>query len=193
MIIFFNVLIGKSTNDLLSINAWISIFLYMRLLFAAFQNSEMIIIATIIFTTIWLIVLIDFQYMIIMDETIIILLFLGIFATIKYDFDNLFSKIIYIFVVYGSIHAMAHAYHFYRGVKGIGAGDIKLLSVSTLLVGLDGLPLCLLYASLSAIFSLLLLKNDTKLITMQTKIPFGSHLAFSIWIVFVTGDFEAYS
>ena len=189
MTTFFNIFVGRSESDLLTINAWISVFLYIYMITDTYQSIIMIIVSSIIFLTIWLIVVIDFKYMIILDETIIILLFVGFLTTIIFDSDNLSNKLICGAIVYGCIEALAYAYYIYRGIQGIGEGDAKLLSVSALLIGSHGLPICLLYSTLSALISVLLVKYDSEEINMRKKVPFGSYLAFGIWIVFVTGDF----
>ena len=132
MTTFFDIFVGRSKNDLLTVNAWISVFLYIYMITDPYQSILMIIISSIIFLTIWLIVIIDFKYMIILDETIIILLFVGFLTTIIFDSDNLSNKLICGAIIYGCIEALAYAYYIYRGIQGIGEGDAKLLSVSAL-------------------------------------------------------------
>jgi len=69
-----------------------------------------------------------------------------------------------------------------RNRQGLGLGDVKLLAVSTLWVGVDGIPLQLLAAALTALAAALVLHVAGTKMTRHTALPFGPFLAFGLMV-----------
>jgi len=69
-----------------------------------------------------------------------------------------------------------------RRVQGLGLGDVKLLVASTVWIGMAGVPVQLLIASLSALAAALLLHLAGSRMTRQTTLPFGPFLALGLLV-----------
>jgi leader peptidase (prepilin peptidase) / N-methyltransferase len=67
-----------------------------------------------------------------------------------------------------------------RQFQGLGLGDVKLLAASAIWVGIAGVPMQLLIASLSALAATSLLHLAGRTFTRQTSLPFGPSLAFGL-------------
>ncbi len=76
------------------------------------------------------------------------------------------------------------AYGRLRGRDGIGFGDIKLIGVSTVLVGLAGVGAQILLASVAAfIFSVIRAVRLRRPLRAASRVPFGTFLAPALVIV----------
>jgi leader peptidase (prepilin peptidase)/N-methyltransferase len=73
-----------------------------------------------------------------------------------------------------------------RKVQGLGLGDVKLLAASGVWIGLVGVPVQLLVASLTALAAAATLKLAGRAMTRQTSLPFGPFLVLglltALWI-----------
>jgi leader peptidase (prepilin peptidase)/N-methyltransferase len=67
-----------------------------------------------------------------------------------------------------------------RRVQGLGLGDVKLLAASTVWIGIEGVPVQLLIAALSALLAALLLHVAGSRMTRHTALPFGPFLALGL-------------
>jgi leader peptidase (prepilin peptidase)/N-methyltransferase len=67
-----------------------------------------------------------------------------------------------------------------RDRQGLGLGDVKLLAASTVWVGIAGVPMQLLVASLSALAVAGALQLAGYGMTRQTSLPFGPFLVFGL-------------
>jgi leader peptidase (prepilin peptidase) / N-methyltransferase len=74
----------------------------------------------------------------------------------------------------------------FRKYQGIGLGDVKLLAASTIWIGVAGVPVQLLVASLSALLAAAILHLGGRGINRKTSLPFGPFLvlglAAALWI-----------
>jgi leader peptidase (prepilin peptidase)/N-methyltransferase len=71
-------------------------------------------------------------------------------------------------------------YFRWRNLQGLGLGDVKLLAASGVWIGLAGVPLQLLVASLSALAAAGVLKLAGRSMTRRTALPFGPFLALGL-------------
>jgi leader peptidase (prepilin peptidase)/N-methyltransferase len=71
-------------------------------------------------------------------------------------------------------------YFMLRKFQGFGLGDVKLLAASGVWIGIAGVPLQLLVASLSALAAAGVLKFSGRVMTRQTSLPFGPFLALGL-------------
>jgi leader peptidase (prepilin peptidase)/N-methyltransferase len=83
-----------------------------------------------------------------------------------------------------SLRLVAMAYAYFRGRPGLGDGDAKLFGAAGLILGIDGLPVCLLVAVVSALASLAVEARSGAVLTRDFILPFGSHLALGLWLTF---------
>ena len=71
-------------------------------------------------------------------------------------------------------------YFAFRNLQGLGLGDVKLLAASGIWVGVAGLPILLLVATLTALASAGLLQLSGRQLTRQSSLPFGPFLALGL-------------
>lgn len=76
-------------------------------------------------------------------------------------------------------------YFRWRKVQGLGLGDVKLLAASAVWIGVAGVPMQLLIASLIALASAGLMQISGRPVMRQTALPFGPFLAFGLLTVIV--------
>jgi leader peptidase (prepilin peptidase)/N-methyltransferase len=76
-------------------------------------------------------------------------------------------------------------YFRWRKVQGLGLGDVKLLAASAVWIGVAGVPMQLLIASLTALASAGLMQISGRQVMRQTALPFGPFLAFGLLAVIV--------
>jgi leader peptidase (prepilin peptidase)/N-methyltransferase len=69
-------------------------------------------------------------------------------------------------------------------------GDVKFLLAGALWIGLEGLPILLLLAVLSASVSLLILRIGGARLSRSDALSFGPHLAVALWLVWVIGPWR---
>lgn len=67
-----------------------------------------------------------------------------------------------------------------RKFDGLGLGDVKLLAASGVWIGVAGVPVQLLIASLSALAAAGILRLAGQPMTRQTSLPFGPFLALGL-------------
>jgi leader peptidase (prepilin peptidase) / N-methyltransferase len=90
--------------------------------------------------------------------------------------------------------AMTHLAHelfrYWRGLSGLGMGDIKFIAAAVFWIGLTGLPNMILIAALSALTFLLLRASAGFMFTPKTRIAFGPHLTVGLAYVSLFGTFH---
>jgi leader peptidase (prepilin peptidase) / N-methyltransferase len=67
-----------------------------------------------------------------------------------------------------------------RKFEGLGLGDVKLLGASGIWIGIGGVPMQLLVASLAALAAAGVLRLAGHAMTRQTSLPFGPFLALGL-------------
>lgn len=88
---------------------------------------------------------------------------------------------------FGAFAAVILLYRHLRGRDGMGWGDAKLFGAAGAWVGTAGLLTVLLWACLTALAAVLVLHIATGAMDRATRIPFGPHLAFGTWLVWLFG------
>lgn len=87
----------------------------------------------------------------------------------------------------GGLSLLGTLYRRYRGHDGFGQGDTKLLAASALWVGFSGFASILLWASATGLAHFILLRLAGKRIGATSRIAFGPHIAFGLWLVWLYG------
>ena len=84
-------------------------------------------------------------------------------------------------ILIGAIVWMLRRLYFgWRGYHGLGLGDVKLLAASAIWIGIAGVPMQLLMASLTALATAGMLRLVGHDMTRQTSLPFGPFLAVGL-------------
>jgi len=84
---------------------------------------------------------------------------------------------------WAALAGIGWAYTRLRGRDGLGEGDPPLLAAAGAWVGWPGLPTVLLLAALTGLAHGLLTRRAPE----PARIPFGAHLAFALWFVWLSG------
>ena len=86
-------------------------------------------------------------------------------------------------IAVGAILCLLRRLYFaWRKIDGLGLGDVKLLAASTPWIGVAGIPMLLLIASLAALAAAGGLRLAGQTMTRQTSLPFGPFLAIGLLI-----------
>src|SRR5271155_5589909 len=64
-----------------------------------------------------------------------------------------------------------------RGIQGLGLGDVKFLGAAGIWVGVAGIPIVLLVATLTALACVGVMQMSGRALTSQTSMSFGPFLA----------------
>ena len=75
---------------------------------------------------------------------------------------------------------LRQGYFAWRGVHGLGLGDVKFLAAAGVWTGLADFPLLLLIATLAALVLAGMLHLTGRAVTARTAIPFGPSLALGL-------------
>lgn len=131
--------------------------------------------------------LIDFDHMLLPDQIVMPLLWLGLLVNINGMFVPLNDAVVGAAVGYMSLFSVFWVFKLLTGKEGMGHGDFKLFALFGAWVGWQLLPILILMASVvGAIIgiSLMLFKNHTR----EQAIPFGPYLAIAGWITLLWGE-----
>lgn len=86
----------------------------------------------------------------------------------------------------GGFYAIRHAYRHWRGIEGLGLGDVKLAAAAGAWVGLDWLGMTLLLACIAALAATAVRAAFWRgQIDTTTALPFGSFIAPSIVVAWL--------
>lgn len=110
---------------------------------------------------------------------------LGLCAVLEWD--DIRWRIAAAAGAYASLVGIAWLYRRWRGRDGLGQGDAKLLAASGAWLGIDGVPLALLAACLAALLVALAAVAAGRMVTGETRLPFGPFLAGGTWLIWLYG------
>ncbi len=96
--------------------------------------------------------------------------------------------IISVLIALSVLSLISFLYHRYRGKHGMGFGDIKLFAAGAVWVLPHLLPVILFISSFLALMWTMMMNGLHSFPEKNTKLPFGPHLALSIWIVWLFSD-----
>jgi len=131
--------------------------------------------------------LIDFDHMLLPDQIVMPLLWLGLLVNINNTFVVLDDAIIGAAVGYMSLFSVFWLFKLLTGKEGMGHGDFKLFALFGAWVGWQLLPMLILMASVVGAvvgISLMLFKGHQR----EQAIPFGPYLAIAGWITILWGE-----
>jgi len=131
--------------------------------------------------------LIDFDHMLLPDQIVMPLLWLGLLVNINNTFVSLNDAVIGAAVGYMSLFSVFWLFKLLTGKDGMGHGDFKLFSLFGAWLGWQLLPVLILMASVVGAIvgiSLMLFKGHQR----EQAIPFGPYLAIAGWITLLWGE-----
>lgn len=132
-------------------------------------------------------VFIDFDQLLLPDNIILPLIWLGLLLNTNYTFAAPESAIIGAVSGYVFLWIIAYIFKLIRKIDGMGHGDFKLLAVFGAWLGWQTLPLILFSASLLGCFVGLTIVFCKKW-QFTKPIPFGPYLAITGWLAFFWGQ-----
>lgn len=171
--------------------AWLALVGFVYVLWQIPQLGGFIFPTLALFVALSVIALFDARYFIIPDGPILFLIASGAAMICLSDLMTIPSRFAAALAAYFSFNFVAWAYQKLRGTPGLGMGDAKLFAVAGLWLGLDGLPSCLLFAVITALASAAISLREGSLTSFRQPLPFGSHLALGLWLVWAFGPLEA--
>ncbi len=83
-------------------------------------------------------------------------------------------------VIGAALLLLRQGYFAWRGVQGLGLGDVKFLAAAGIWTGFADFPLLLLIATLAALVLAGILRLTGRAVTARTAIPFGPSLAIGL-------------
>ena len=131
--------------------------------------------------------LIDLDHMLLPDQIVMPLLWLGLLVNINGTFITLSDAVIGAAVGYMSLFSVFWLFKLLTGKEGMGHGDFKLFALFGAWIGWQLLPVLILMASVVGAIvgiSLMIFKNHQR----EQAIPFGPYLAVAGWITFLWGE-----
>lgn len=129
---------------------------------------------------------IDMEYMILPDNITIPFLWIGLFISIFFVFQNSTDAILGAILGYLSLASVYWIYKLLTKKEGMGFGDFKLAAMLGAWLGWQALPFILFLSTLMGSLigiTLILLKKQHR----NMPIPFGPYLALSGWIAMLLG------
>jgi leader peptidase (prepilin peptidase)/N-methyltransferase len=94
-------------------------------------------------------------------------------------------------VIIGAVFWLLRRLYFaFRGIQGLGLGDVKFLSAAGIWVGVAGIPMLLLVATITALTCVGAVQLSGRALTAQTSMSFGPFLAIGL---LVTAAFQQFS
>jgi leader peptidase (prepilin peptidase)/N-methyltransferase len=80
-----------------------------------------------------------------------------------------------------TVWLLRRLYFAIRKIQGLGLGDVKFLAAAAAWLGIAGIPVMLLAATLTALATAGVLRIAGQSMTRQTSLPFGPFLAIGLW------------
>ncbi|SES63289.1 prepilin peptidase [Thalassotalea agarivorans] len=131
--------------------------------------------------------MIDLDHMILPDQFVYPLLWLGLLINIDGTFVPLETAVIGAVVGYLSLWVVFQLFKLLTGREGMGHGDFKLIAVFGAWFGWQLLPLLILMSSaVGAVVGVIMMFAQNK--GRQTAIPFGPYIATAGWICLLWGN-----
>jgi len=133
---------------------------------------------------------IDARYGIIPDSLVAALAAGGLLQTCLAGEAGLLERVLEAVAVLAVATLFRASYRWIRGFDGLGFGDVKFAAAAALWIGIQGVPVMLLVAVLSAVVSLLIMRSEGHNLHGQQAVSFGPHLAVGLWLTWVAGPMQ---
>ncbi|WP_246720637.1 A24 family peptidase [Methylocystis sp. H4A] len=170
--------------------AWLSLIGLGALLAQSADLGWLLLPSLFLFAALCVIALFDARYFVIPDGPLLFLLLCGLASMVANTPEAIAERLAGGALGFAALRALALAYERLRGQPGVGEGDARLFGVAGVWLGFEGLPSCLVYATLSALLAALVGLRQGTLKNARTPVPFGPHLALGLWFAWVFGQIE---
>jgi leader peptidase (prepilin peptidase)/N-methyltransferase len=128
---------------------------------------------------------IDARFGIIPDSLVLWLTFGGLLELVLLDWQGIVVRIASCALAFCVAAGIRAAYRAIRGYEGLGFGDVKFVTAGVIWVGLEGVPVLMLIAVLSALASLAIVRARGETVSAVHPIAFGPHLALGLWLAWL--------
>jgi leader peptidase (prepilin peptidase) / N-methyltransferase len=129
----------------------------------------------------------DFRTMMLPDRSNVLLAVSGLGQSVVLGMPRFRDAVLGSIIGGGLLALLAALYRRLRGIDGLGAGDIKLVSAAGLWVGWQGMPLLVTVASISALaFVVIVRAGMAARSTRTTLLPFGPFLALGTLVTWLS-------
>lgn len=185
-----DMLLARADARSLTAAAWLFLLTLGALLAQSGELGWLLLPSLCLFAGLCVVALFDARYFVIPDGPLLCLALCGVAASLAQTPQETAARLAAGAVGFLAIRAIALAYEVLRGAPGVGEGDARLFAVAGLWLGWEGLPGCLLYATLSALLSAVIALREGTLEHARAPLPFGPHLALGLWVSWVFGPIE---
>ncbi len=185
-----DILLGRSGAQPLTAAAWVSLLTLVALLAQSGTLGWLILPSLCLFAGLCAVALFDARYFVIPDGPLLFVALGGLATSLVTAPQESALRLAAAFVGFVALRAVALAYELLRGAPGVGEGDARLFAAAGLWLGVEGLPGCLIYATLSALLSAAVALREGTLENARAPLPFGPHLALGLWLAWVFGPLE---
>lgn len=121
---------------------------------------------------------IDIRYGLIPDWLNLAIAALGLLNVMMTDGRSAGLEAVWEGIAIGAVFWLLRRVYFaFRGVQGLGLGDVKFLAAAGMWVGVAGLPVLLLVATLTALGCAGIMRLAGRSLTARTSMAFGPFLA----------------
>jgi prepilin signal peptidase PulO-like enzyme (type II secretory pathway) len=143
-------------------------------------------LTALLFSALFAVFIIDYKYMIIPNELTVFILILAVVSVLlkRRDLADSFFGLL---AGSGTLYLMAAVSQALLKKPGMGGGDIKLMSVCGLLLGVVNTFLALFLASVLTLMFLVLTGGLNKG-NLKKEIPFGPALSMAVFMCYVFGE-----
>lgn len=131
--------------------------------------------------------LIDYDHMLLPDQIVMPLLWLGLLINLQSTFVPIEDAVIGAVTGYMSLFSVFWLFKLLTGKEGMGFGDFKLFALFGAWIGWQLLPLLILMASVVGAIvgiTLVVIKKNQR----EQAIPFGPYLAVAGWVTILWGN-----
>lgn len=178
----------KSERHLMPL-AWAMVAMLIYALNRRVEFGDVFLPSIGLFSCLAAISILDARYYIIPDIWLVAIAILWIFTQVDPSPSELFNSFGAAICAFGGLKLVSILYERWRGMTGIGYGDIKLLGVCGLWVGFAGLPTLIMVTAISGLISTLILAAASETLNRNSAIAFGPHLCLGLWFVWIVGPF----
>ncbi len=185
-----DILLARSSGRPLTITAWLSLLTLGALLAQSAAIGWLVAPSLCLFAALCVVALFDARYFFIPDGPLLCLALCGLATSLADAPEETAARVAAGALGFVALRATAFAYLSFRGAPGVGEGDARLFAVAGLWLGFEGLPGCLVYATLSALISAVVALRVGSLENARAPLPFGPHLALGLWLAWVFGPLE---
>ncbi|CCJ06982.1 Type II secretory pathway prepilin signal peptidase [Methylocystis sp. SC2] len=184
------ILLGRSDSRPLTMTAWLSLLALAALLGQRDELGWLLLPSLLLFMALCMIALFDARYFVIPDGPLLFLVLCGLVTIVAIAPEAIGARIAAAALGFIALQLVSLAYQTLRGAAGVGEGDARLFAVAGLWLGSEGLPSCLVYATISALLSAVISLRQGTLENARAPMPFAPHLALGLWVVWVVGPIE---